>query len=132
MQASIKQATINRASRVASALFMAVVLVGALSAPEIAMAQNLGGADAKVESFFANINGLLKIASISVVTIAVIFSGYQIAFAHKRISDVAPILIGGFLIGAAAQVASMLLGPEAGGGATTMLMLADAVVNLRA
>ena len=29
---------------------------------------------------------------------------------HKRIADVAPILIGGFLIGAAAQVAKMLIG----------------------
>ncbi len=51
--------------------------------------------------FFNNINGLLNIASIAVVTIAVIFAGYQIAFAHKRIADVAPILIGGVLIGAA-------------------------------
>ncbi|RYG94098.1 MAG: type VI secretion protein, partial [Alphaproteobacteria bacterium] len=49
-------------------------------------------------------------ASIAVVTIAVVFAGYQIAFAHKRISDVAPVLIGGFLIGAAAQIARMLLG----------------------
>jgi type IV secretion system protein VirB2 len=52
-------------------------------------------------------------ASIAVVTIAVIFAGYQIAFAHKRIGDVAPILIGGVLIGAAGQIARMLLG-EAG------------------
>lgn len=64
----------------------------------------------KVCSFFQNINGLLNAASIVVVTIAVIFSGYQIAFAHKRIADVAPALIGGVLIGAAAQVASMVVG----------------------
>ena len=31
--------------------------------------------------------------SVAVVTIAIIFAGYQIAFAHKRISDVAPILL---------------------------------------
>ena len=48
-------------------------------------------------------------ASIAVVTIAVIFAGYQIAFNHKRIGDVAPVLIGGFLIGAASQIARMLL-----------------------
>ncbi|MNJ79190.1 Type IV secretion system protein virB2 precursor [compost metagenome] len=47
------------------------------------------------------------------VTIAVIFAGYQIAFAHKRIGDVAPVLIGGFLIGAAAQIAKMLLPSDA-------------------
>ena len=61
--------------------------------------------------FLDNINGLLSIASIAVVTIAIIFAGYQIAFAHKRISDVAPILIGGLLIGAAGQIASMIM-PE--------------------
>jgi type IV secretion system protein VirB2 len=44
------------------------------------------------------------------VTIAVVFAGYQIAFAHKRIADVAPILIGGVLIGAAGQIAKMVIG----------------------
>ena len=48
------------------------------------------------------------------MTIAVIFAGYQIAFNHKRISDVAPVLIGGFLIGAAAQIANMLLPDNVG------------------
>ena len=68
----------------------------------VALAQaapDFGGTDSKVTGFLQNINGLLNLASIAVVTIAVIFAGYQIAFAHKRISDVAPILIGGFLIG---------------------------------
>ena len=51
---------------------------------------------------------------IVVVTIAVIFSGYQIAFAHKRIGDVAPIMIGAILIGAAGQIAKMFLGTSAG------------------
>ena len=82
--------------------------------PAAAFAQAFGGADAKVCGFFDNVNGLLNMASIAVVTIAIIFAGYQIAFAHKRISDVAPILVGGLLIGAAAQIARMLLGPEAG------------------
>ncbi|MBJ7573602.1 TrbC/VirB2 family protein [Luteimonas sp. MC1828] len=84
------------------------------SAPYLALAQGFGGADTKVCGFFENVNGLLNMASIAVVTIAIIFAGYQIAFAHKRIADVAPILIGGLLIGAAAQIARMLLGPEAG------------------
>jgi type IV secretion system protein VirB2 len=83
-------------------------------APAAVLAQSFGGADAKVCGFFDNVNGLLNMASIAVVTIAIIFAGYQIAFAHKRISDVAPILVGGLLIGAAAQIARMLLGPEAG------------------
>ena len=84
------------------------------AAPAALMAQAFGGADAKVCGFFDNVNGLLNMASIAIVTIAIIFAGYQIAFAHKRIADVAPILVGGLLIGAAAQIARMLLGPEAG------------------
>jgi type IV secretion system protein VirB2 len=91
-------------------------LATALLAPGLALAE--GGGDlaetgATTKKFFDNINGLLNMASISVVTIAVIFAGYQIAFAHKRIADVSPILIGGFLIGAAAQVAKMLIGSNA-------------------
>ena len=66
--------------------------------------------EGSVCGFLDNINGLLSIASIAVVTIAIIFAGYQIAFAHKRISDVAPILIGGLLIGAAGQIAVMVIG----------------------
>ncbi|MET0328087.1 MAG: TrbC/VirB2 family protein [Luteimonas sp.] len=77
--------------------------------PGIALAQDVAGATTRVQSFFGNINALLNVASIAVVTIAIIFAGYQIAFNHKRIGDVAPVLIGGFLIGAAAQIAKMLL-----------------------
>ncbi len=102
----------------------ATLVAGLMVTPLTVMAQDFGGADSKVSTFFENINGLLTIASIAVVTIAVIFAGYQIAFAHKRISDVAPILIGGFLIGAAAQIARMLLGDEAGGGAGGMALIA--------
>lgn len=63
-------------------------------------------------TFVNNIVGLLKIASVAVVTIAIIFAGYQIAFAHKRIADVAPILIGGLFIGAAGQIAGWVLQKE--------------------
>lgn len=86
----------------------------AMAGAALAQAGDYGGTDDKVTGFLNNINGLLNLASIAVVTIAIIFAGYQIAFAHKRISDVAPILIGGLLIGAAAQIAKMLIGdPEA-------------------
>lgn len=88
---------------------MAVVFVAVLAMPELALA----GGDFQEQTcgFLENITGLLNIASIAVVTIAVIFAGYQIAFAHKRISDVAPILIGGVLIGAAGQLAAWIM-PE--------------------
>jgi type IV secretion system protein VirB2 len=107
---------IANAQRSLKTALMAVAFVAAVFVPDVFAQTNFGGTDKKVCGFFDNINGLLNIASIAVVTIAVIFAGYQIAFAHKRISDVAPILIGGLLIGAAGQIASMLLGKE---GAST-------------
>jgi type IV secretion system protein VirB2 len=94
-------------------MLVAFLIVAALAAPGLAMAQDFAGTDTKVCGFFSNINGLLNMASIVVVTIAIIFSGYQIAFAHKRISEVSPILIGGLLIGAAAQIAKMMIGTSA-------------------
>ena len=83
-----------------------------LAFSSFAMGQTDGGTGAKVSTFFGNIVTILNLASIAVVTIAVIFAGYQIAFANKRISDVAPILVGGVLIGAATQIAKMLVTPS--------------------
>jgi len=105
----------NKSSREQSTRFVSVfTAVFALFAMAFASgAMALTGSEGKVESFFTNIQSLLTIASISVVTIAVIFAGYQIAFANKRIGDVAPVLIGGLLIGAAGQIAGMLLGTTA-------------------
>ena len=97
------------AKQVFAALAIASIAVAALAFPELAFAQDATGATGRVTKFFENINGLLNVASIAIVTIAVIFAGYPIAFNHKRIGDVAPVLIGGFLIGAAAQIAKMLL-----------------------
>ncbi|CRX68842.1 TrbC/VirB2 family protein [Stenotrophomonas sp. BSUC-16] len=106
-----------QAQRTLKTLLMATIFVGALFAPQVFATNgspNYGGTDGKVCGFFSSVNGLLNMASIAVVTIAVIFAGYQIAFAHKRIGDVAPILIGGVLIGAAGQIARMLLGDDFG------------------
>ena len=93
----------------AQAATVAAACIALLAFPDIAFAQDGSGARGRVETFFTNINGLLNVASIAVVTIAVIFAGYQVAFNHKRIGDIAPVLIGGFLIGAAGQIAKMLL-----------------------
>jgi type IV secretion system protein VirB2 len=117
-----------------SAFAMAALFVGALAAPELAFAQTPDGAKSTVKGFFDNLNSLLNIASIAIVTIAVIFAGYQIAFAHKRISDVMPVLIGGFLIGAAAQLAKMVIPTDvgAGGGGGGMAILVSTFQNLYA
>lgn len=116
---------VQQAKRTMSAVTMAMMAVAVLAFPNLALAQ-FDDTHESVCGFFNSINGLLNVASIAVVTIAVIFAGYQIAFAHKRIADVAPILIGGLLIGAAAQIAGMLL-PEnvndCSTGTTSALMM---------
>ena len=100
----IKQKATRALQMVRNAGLLAAVMITPAFAQD-----GYGQTQGSVCTFLDNINGLLSIASIAVVTIAIIFAGYQIAFAHKRISDVAPILIGGLLIGAAGQIASMIM-----------------------
>lgn len=104
-----------------SALVAALVFVALLAIPELALAQTDPDAEGRVTGFIGKINGILNVASVAIVTIAVIFAGYQIAFAHKRISDVAPVLIGGFLIGAAAQLAKMVIPDDVGASVSVVL-----------
>lgn len=88
-------------------VFMCVAALVVFVLPGTASAQ--GDTTSTVCGFASSVNKVLNAISIVVVTIAVIFSGYQIAFAHKRISDVAPVMIGAILIGAAGQIAKMFL-----------------------
>ena len=97
-------------------MFKAMLFVALVSMPHLLFAQEIDFGDTctTVNSFFEGIEGMLKFMSVLVITVAIIFCGYQIAFAHKRIADVAPILIGGLLIGAAGQLARMLMGADGG------------------
>lgn len=103
-----------RTKMVGKQAFKALLFTSAMLAANAVMATTgsgtFAGTDEKVCGFLDNVNSLLNMGSIAVVTIAVIIAGYQIAFAHKRIADVSPILIGGVLIGAAGQIAKMLIG----------------------
>ncbi|MBV6847548.1 TrbC/VirB2 family protein [Xanthomonas euvesicatoria] len=90
-----------------AAIFTSALLVAGGAGAQVG---DLAKTDEKVCGFLDNINSLLTMGSVAVVTIAVIVAGYQIAFAHKRISEVSPILIGGVLIGAAGQIANMVIG----------------------
>lgn len=91
---------------------IAMILVSPIAMATDASGGGLAGATERACGFFTRINDILNIASVAVVTIAVVFAGYQVAFAHKRITDVAPVLIGGLLIGGAAQIAGMLIGKD--------------------
>lgn len=123
MKSSTFKAVGQRSSSSLSCFLSLAAFVAFFIAPEaLAVPGGFGDTGDKVCGFFDNINGLLNMASIAVVTIAVIFAGYQIAFAHKRIADVAPILIGGLLIGAATQIANMLIGDTGESCTTAMLM----------
>lgn len=97
--------------------FRNAVIAAAVVLPALAMAQAGGGDLASTTcGFFNKLQAVLNAVSIVVVTIAIIFSGYQIAFAHKRISDIAPVFIGALLIGAATQIAKLFLAGSSGGG----------------
>lgn len=102
--------------------------------PCLAMAQ-VGGGDLTSATcgVLSKVKTLLNAVSIIVVTIAVIFSGYQIAFAHKRIGDVAPVFIGGLLIGAAGQIANMLIATntsDASSGCTGASLMIEPLTRL--
>ncbi|WP_429002530.1 TrbC/VirB2 family protein [Xanthomonas sacchari] len=108
-----KKAEVNsNAKIIGMAALKAAMFTAAVFASGAAMATgtDYAGADQKVCGFLGKTNNILNMASIVVVTIAVVFAGYQIAFAHKRVAEVAPVLLGGVLIGAAGQLAKMLIG----------------------
>lgn len=114
----------HQTKQAAQAALMAVAFVACLAVPDLAFAQDRDF-EGQTCGFLSQITGLLGIASIAVVTIAIIFAGYQIAFAHKRISEVAPILIGGLLIGGAGQLAGWILGDEYGECAESTMLFVD-------
>lgn len=92
----------NRNSTLTLLMFATLLLL-----PSLALAdEDLG---ATTCTFFNKINSVLNGLSIVVVTIAIVFAGYKVAFAHARIAEVAPVLIGGILIGAASQIANVFL-----------------------
>ncbi len=118
-KAKFKKFSWLTAENVATAAFIAAAAL----APTVGLAaddftSNTGGAC----KFIKNVHTVLNLMSVAVVTVAIIFAGYQIAFAHKRIADVAPILIGGVLIGAAGQIAKMLVGNTDQCSATTTML----------
>jgi type IV secretion system protein VirB2 len=104
----------------AVSMFKAMLFVALATMPQWLFA---GGGDVDfgdtcntVNSFFEGVDGMLKFISILVITVAIIFCGYQIAFAHKRLSDVAPVFLGALLIGGATTIATMLMSADTGTG----------------
>lgn len=101
-------------------MFKAMLFVALVSMPHLLFAQaiDFGDTCTTVNSFFEGIEGMLKFISVLVITVAIIFCGYQIAFAHKRLSDVAPIFLGAVLIGGATTIATMLMSSDTNASAS--------------
>lgn len=116
-----------------AAMFVCLALCMALLMPSVALADPTDTINATC-GFASSINKILNAISIIVVTIAIVFSGYQIAFAHKRISDISPVLIGAVLIGAAGQIAKMFLtdSTSAAGATACTASLVTHVLNFYA
>ncbi|KOE58656.1 TrbC/VirB2 family protein [Aggregatibacter actinomycetemcomitans] len=61
----------------------------------------------KATSLLTNIQSWLRGISVVVVTIAIVVAGYKIIFQGQTFREVAPILVGGIIIGAAAEIAKL-------------------------
>jgi type IV secretion system protein VirB2 len=85
--------------------FIACALATA-SAPR-AMAQGFD----QVNTTVLNVQEILIVISVSVVTIAIIWAGFKMIFGGARLSEVANVLIGGTLVGGAAAFASFIVAP---------------------
>lgn len=99
-------------SKSLSAVRMGLMAVGMTTATQLAVAQESArDAGSKAVGFVGSADSVLNVLSIAIVAAVVLFAGGQIAFARKRISDVAAVLIAGFLVGAALQIARFFVSP---------------------
>lgn len=84
--------------------------LGALASLCAADALAVGvGVTTTIAGNFTELNTIIQATRIIVVTTAVIFSGYQMAFNNKRFGEVWPILLGGLVVGAAGGFANYFI-----------------------
>lgn len=79
----------------------------ATASAQRAMAQGFD----QVNTTVLNVQEILIVISVSVVTIAIIWAGFKMIFGGARLSEVANVLIGGTLVGGAAAFASFIVAP---------------------
>ncbi len=65
---------------------------------------------AKITPFIVQIAQGLKEIGVPLVTLALMFIGYQIAFSSKSLKALVPVVIGALVVGAAPVLAASLLG----------------------
>ena len=91
-------ASIRRAAPALPAIVLALL-------SQAALAQGFD----KINTTVTNVNAILVVVSIAVVTIAIIWAGFKMIFQGARLADVANVLIGGTLVGGAAAFASYIV-----------------------
>lgn len=64
----------------------------------------------KVNTLVQNILDSMIYIQVGVVTLAVIIAGFKVLFQGQTFREVAPIIVGGIIIGAAGEVAKLLVG----------------------
>ena len=84
----------------------AVAVAGLLPSPW-ATAQGFD----QINTTVLNVQAILILISVAVVTIAIIWAGFKMIFGGARLSEVANVLIGGTLVGGAAAFASFIVTP---------------------
>jgi type IV secretion system protein VirB2 len=62
----------------------------------------------KSTSFLASVAGWMQSIGATVITIAVMWAGFQMVFGHKKLTDLGNLFWGSFLIGGAGLVAGWL------------------------
>ncbi|KOE79480.1 hypothetical protein ACS86_17840 [Vibrio alginolyticus] len=86
-------------------MFMLAIVLSSLFTPDMAYAAGLD----KVNDFMDNIASILSGAAIITVTVAIMWAGYKFLFTQASPMEVGKIVIGGLLIGGAAELASYIV-----------------------
>lgn len=94
-------AVLNRPARIRDALFVASISV--MCSPAFAQLE-------KAKQTLGTIQVWLVSISAAIITIALMFVGFRMAFQAAQWKDVAPVFWGGVLIGAAPGIAAMFVG----------------------
>jgi type IV secretion system protein VirB2 len=63
----------------------------------------------KVNTTATNVQAVLVVIAVTVVTIAIMWAGFKMIFQSARLADVANVLIGGTLIGGAGAFAAYIV-----------------------
>lgn len=84
---------------------MLALAMGLLFVTQPAMAAGLDD----IKGFLTEVHTALKGVGVIVVTIAFVIVGYKIIFGGQTVREVAPIVIGGLVIGAASYLAGLII-----------------------